>query len=89
MHRIAPDNDDALFRVVTLVQIAGVLVLAAGVSRAFENHVFLAVWLGYVIMRFALITQWLRAARSAEGAERTMAMRYAVGVLLSVSVAPL
>ncbi|MER6434946.1 low temperature requirement protein A [Streptomyces sp. NPDC001185] len=78
----AYDNDDALFRVVTLVQIAGVLVLAAGVSRAFENHVFLAVWLGYVIMRLALITQWLRAARSAEGAERTMALRYAVGVLL-------
>ncbi|MER5535475.1 low temperature requirement protein A [Streptomyces mirabilis] len=78
----AYDNDDALYRVVTLVQIAGVLVLAAGVSRAFENHVYLAVWLGYAIMRFALIAQWLRVARSAEGPERTMALRYAGGVLL-------
>ncbi|MGW3202977.1 low temperature requirement protein A [Streptomyces sp. NPDC001135] len=77
----AYDNDDALYRVVTLVQIAGVLVLAAGISRAFQ-HDYLVVWLGYVIMRLAMATQWLRAARSAEGAERTMALRYACGVLL-------
>ncbi|MEU9283158.1 low temperature requirement protein A [Streptomyces sp. NPDC048275] len=78
----AYDNDDVLFRFVTLVQIAGVLVLAAGVSQAFDNHNFLTVWLGYVIMRFALISQWLRVARSTQGAERTMALRYAGGVTL-------
>lgn len=78
----AYDNDDALYRVVTLVQIAGVLVLAAGVSRAFEDHEFLAILVGYVIMRLALTAQWLRVARSSEGAERTMALRYAGGVLL-------
>ncbi|MBG0854601.1 low temperature requirement protein A [Streptomyces spinoverrucosus] len=78
----AYDNDDALYRVVTLVQIAGVLLLAAGISRAFEDHDFLLVLLGYVVMRLALATQWLRAARSAEGAERTTALRYAGGVLL-------
>jgi low temperature requirement protein LtrA len=78
----AYDNDDALYRVVTLVQIAGVLVLAAGVSQAFEHHVYTSVWLGYVIMRFALIAQWLRAARAAEGPEKTMALRYAGGVFL-------
>ncbi|MFF7937215.1 low temperature requirement protein A [Streptomyces sp. NPDC007940] len=78
----AYDNDDALYRVVTLLQMAGVLVLAAGVSRAFDDHEFLAVWLGYVIMRLALIVQWLRVARSTEGAERTMALRYVFGVLL-------
>lgn len=78
----AYDNDDALYRVVTLLQIAGVLVLAAGVSRAFEEHEFLAVWLGYVLMRLALIVQWLRVARSSEGAERTTALRYTFGVLL-------
>jgi low temperature requirement protein LtrA len=78
----AYDNDDALYRVVTLVQIAGVLVLAAGVSRAFNDHDFVVVWLGYAIMRFAMIAQWLRAARSAAGPERTTALRYAGGVLL-------
>jgi low temperature requirement protein LtrA len=78
----AYDNDDVLYRVVTLVQIAGVLVLAAGVSRAFGEHDFVAVWLGYLIMRLALAAQWLRAARAAEGAERTTGLRYAFGVLL-------
>ncbi|MFI9341495.1 low temperature requirement protein A [Streptomyces sp. NPDC052773] len=78
----AYDNDDALFRVATLVQIAGVLVLAAGVSRAFDDHDFGVVWLGYLIMRLALAAQWLRAARAAAGAERTTALRYAAGVLL-------
>ncbi|MCC5478800.1 low temperature requirement protein A [Streptomyces barringtoniae] len=78
----AYDNDDALYRVVTLVQIAGVLVLAAGISRAFQHHDYLGIWLGYVIMRLAMAAQWLRAARSAEGAERTLALRYARGVLL-------
>lgn len=78
----AYDNDDVLYRVVTLVQIAGVLVLAAGISRAFAQHDFFLMWLGYVIMRVAMASQWLRAARCAEGAERRMAVRYATGVLL-------
>ncbi|MET9929499.1 MULTISPECIES: low temperature requirement protein A [unclassified Streptomyces] len=79
----AYDNDDVLYRVVTLVQIAGVLILAAGVSRAFAEHDFLVVYLGYVVMRLALVLQWLRAARHATGpAERTMCRRYAGGVLL-------
>ncbi|MFH8660849.1 low temperature requirement protein A [Streptomyces afghaniensis] len=77
----AYDNDDVLYRVVTLVQMAGVLVLAAGVSRAFGEHEFFVVWLGYLIMRLAMAAQWLRAARSTEGPERTTALRYAGGLL--------
>lgn len=78
----AYDNDDVLYRIVTLVQIAGVLVLAAGVSQAFRSHDYLVLWLGYLIMRLAMVTQWLRAALSTQGAERTVALRYAGGVLL-------
>ncbi|MER6982277.1 low temperature requirement protein A [Streptomyces carpinensis] len=78
----AYDNDDVLYRVVTLVQIAGVLVLAGGISRAFTHQDFFLVWLGYLIMRLAMASQWLRAARWAEGAERRMALRYSAGVLL-------
>ncbi|MEV5914762.1 hypothetical protein DMH25_30815 [Streptomyces sp. WAC 01325] len=78
----AYDNDDVLYRVVTLLQIAGVLVLAAGISQAFEDHEYLAVLIGYVIMRLALVGQWLRVARSSSGPERRMALRYAGGVLL-------
>ncbi|WP_030341628.1 low temperature requirement protein A [Streptomyces sp. NRRL S-1022] len=78
----AYDNDDALYRVVTLLQVAGVLVLAAGISQAAAHQDFLLVWLGYLIMRLAMSWQWLRAARSATGGERTTALRYAYGVLL-------
>ncbi|MEI5522588.1 low temperature requirement protein A [Streptomyces brasiliscabiei] len=78
----AYDNDDVPYRLVTLVQIAGVLVLAAGVTRAFEDHDWLLVVLGYVIMRLAMTAQWLRAARTATGAERITALRYAAGVAL-------
>lgn len=78
----AYDNDDVPYRLVTLLQIAGVLVLAAGVTRAFEEHDWLLVVLGYVIMRLAMTAQWLRAGRSATGAERVTALRYAGGVAL-------
>ncbi|MEU8729730.1 low temperature requirement protein A [Streptomyces tendae] len=78
----AYDNDDVLYRVVTLVQIAGVLVLAAGVSRAFEDQDWVAVVIGYVIMRVAMAAQWLRAGRSAATPESTMARTYSAGVLL-------
>lgn len=78
----AYDNDDVPYRLVTLVQISGVLVLAAGVGRAFEDHDWSLVVLGYVIMRLAMTAQWLRAARTATDAERATALRYAGGVAL-------
>ena len=78
----AYDNDDVLYRIVTLIQISGVLVLAAGVSEAFGDHDYTAVIVGYLIMRLALVGQWLRVARSSSGPERAMALRYAGGVLL-------
>lgn len=46
-------------------QIAGVLVLAAGVSQAFEDHDFLVVWIGYLVMRWAMTAQWLRVTLTA------------------------
>ncbi|MGW7659656.1 low temperature requirement protein A [Streptomyces sp. NPDC054756] len=78
----AYDNDDVLYRIVTLIQISGVLVLAAGVSETFQDHDYAAVLVGYLIMRLALVSQWLRVARSSSGPERVMALRYAGGVLL-------
>ena len=75
----AYDNDDALYRVATLVQIAGALMIAAGIPRAFNEGDFGVVTLGYVVMRIALVAQWLRAARSDPSGRRT-AIRYASGV---------
>jgi low temperature requirement protein LtrA len=75
----AYDTDDVPYRVLTMVQMAGVLVLAAGVPTAFADDNFLAVVVGYIIMRIALIAQWLRAARS-HPAGRATALRYAGGI---------
>ena len=59
----AYDTDDVQYRLLTFVQIAGVLVVAAGVPRVFEELDFTIMVVGYVIMRIALVAQWLRAAR--------------------------
>ncbi|HXR45317.1 MAG TPA: low temperature requirement protein A, partial [Pseudolysinimonas sp.] len=75
------DTDDALYRIFTLVQMAGVLVLAAGVPAAVGHGDYLAITLGYVIMRVALVAQWLRAGIE-HRASRGVAARYAIGVLL-------
>ncbi|MCA9794569.1 MAG: low temperature requirement protein A, partial [Candidatus Eremiobacteraeota bacterium] len=75
----AYDPDDTLHRLQVMVQMGGVLVLAAGVPQAFEQHNFRVVTAGYVIMRLALISQWLRAARC-DQARRTTALRYAGGL---------
>jgi low temperature requirement protein LtrA len=75
----AYDTDDVPYRLLTLVQMGGVLVLAAGIPAAFEHFEFQIVVIGYVIMRLALVAQWLRAA--AEHSEgRPAAIRYAIGV---------
>ncbi|WP_030413363.1 low temperature requirement protein A [Streptomyces sp. NRRL S-1448] len=76
----AYDTDDPLYRVVTLVQMAGVLILAAGVPRAFVRSDFTVVWFGFLVMRLAMVAQWLRAALGSAGAERRTALCYALGV---------
>ncbi|MEL3948195.1 MULTISPECIES: low temperature requirement protein A [Streptomyces] len=78
----AYDTDDVPYRLATLVQMAGVLVLAAGIPRAFDDGDYGVAITGYVIMRVALAAQWLRAARGESGAGRTAALRYAIGFVL-------
>ncbi|MCM3778106.1 low temperature requirement protein A [Microbacterium hydrocarbonoxydans] len=73
------DTDDWLYRVTTIVQMGGVLVLAAGVPAAFEHGDFTVPVIGYVVMRAAMIAQWLRASRGA-GDLRGATRRYAVGI---------
>ncbi|PNE31751.1 membrane protein [Streptomyces eurocidicus] len=79
----AYDCDDVPYRVLTLVQMAGVQVYAAGVPRAFDKNDWTITVVGYVLMRLALTTQWLRASRSEEdpGAAVT-ARRYALGLTI-------
>src|SRR4051794_25085088 len=75
------DTDDALYRVVTMIQIGGALVLAAGIMPAFERGDFAVIPYGYAVMRVALVFQWLRAARG-DRDRRAVAVRYAVGVFV-------
>jgi low temperature requirement protein LtrA len=84
----AYDTDDWLFRIVTMVQMAGVLVLAIGLPRMFvsiergdrlDNSVMV---LGYVIMRVALVSQWLRAATQ-DPARRRACLTYAATISIA------
>ena len=65
------DTDDWVFRVVTMVQMVGVCIVALGLPNLFRSideggHVNIRlVVVGYVIMRLAMVFQWLRAARQA------------------------
>ena len=77
----AYDCDDVLYRVLTLVQMAGVLVLAVGIPAVFRDFDITLVVAGYVIMRVPLVVQWLRAAR--EDPERAGTCRtYAAGIAI-------
>ena len=81
----AYDTDDWIFRIFTMVQMIGVLVLALGLPRMFASiehgeHLDTSVMvLGYVIMRVALVFQWLRAARQ-DRARRRACLTYAIAV---------
>ncbi|MEV7521634.1 low temperature requirement protein A [Streptomyces sp. NPDC091371] len=78
----AYDVDDVPYRIATLVQISGVLVYAAGLSRAFDENDWTVPVIGYVIMRVALTAQWLRAAAGERGAARSAALKYAAGLVI-------
>lgn len=78
----AYDCDDVPYRIATLVQMAGVLVLAAGIPRAFDDAQYAVAITGYLIMRVALTLQWLRAAHGETGPARTAALRYAAGLVV-------
>ena len=75
----AYDTDDALYRVTVFVQMVGVLIVAAGIPRAFKSDDFGVMTLGYVVMRLAMVSQWARAAAS-DAARRRSARRYAAGI---------
>lgn len=82
------DTDDWFFRIVTMVQMVGVLILALGVGPVFrsieegevlDNGIVVA---GYVIMRVAMVSQWLRVARQ-DPEHRRSALAYVVTIGLA------
>jgi low temperature requirement protein LtrA len=61
----AYDNDDVPYRLAVFVQITGALIVAGGIPSMFESRVpNLAIVGGYVVMRMAMVVQWLRASKA-------------------------
>jgi low temperature requirement protein LtrA len=82
------DTDDWIYRATTLVQMTGVVILALGLPPMFasidhgptlDNGVMV---LGYVVMRLAMLAQWLRAARQCPD-RRQACLTYAVAILVA------
>ncbi|MCF6389526.1 low temperature requirement protein A [Mycobacterium sp. MBM] len=84
----AYDTDDWVYRLMTMVQMVGVLILALGVPDLYASlehggHVDNAVIVaGYVVMRFAMVGQWLRAARQ-DPARRSTCLTYVAAIAVA------
>ena len=84
----AYDTDDWAFRLLTMVQMAGVLIFALGLPEMFasvehgdhiDNRVMVA---GYVVMRIAMVGQWLRVMRQ-DPEHRDCARVYIISLIVS------
>jgi low temperature requirement protein LtrA len=84
----AYDTDDWAYRLTTMLQMVGVIVLSLGIPPVFtsieegvhvDNRVLVA---GYVVMRIAMVFQWLRAARQ-DPARRKACLAYAAAITVA------
>lgn len=84
----AYDTDDWIYRLTTMLQMVGVVILALGIPALFasiehgehvDNQVVVA---GYIVMRIAVVFQWLRAARQ-DPQHRRACMTYVVLVTVA------
>ena len=84
----AYDTDDWVYRLTTMLQMVGVLVLALGIPPVFSSiaggqHVNnRALVAGYVVMRIAMVIQWLRAARQ-DPDRRAACLTYAAAITVA------
>jgi low temperature requirement protein LtrA len=84
----AYDTDDWVYRLTTMLQMVGVVILALGIPPVFasieegelvDNRVLVA---GYVVMRVAMVFQWLRAARQ-DPERRSACLTYAAAITVA------
>ena len=84
----AYDTDDWIYRLTTMLQMVGVIILALGLPAMYastaegehvDNRVMVA---GYVVMRITLVTQWLRAAKQ-DPQRRAACLTYATVVTVA------
>jgi low temperature requirement protein LtrA len=84
----AYDTDDWVYRIMTMLQMVGVIILALGLPAMYTsiehggpvgNKVMVA---GYIVMRISLVGQWLRAAKQ-DPTRRKACLTYAVAVTIA------
>jgi len=84
----AYDTDDWVYRLTTMLQMVGVIILSLGIAPMFrsieegehvDNRVLVA---GYIVMRIAMVLQWLRAARQ-DPARRSVCLSYAAAITVA------
>ncbi|RDH78353.1 low temperature requirement protein A [Mycolicibacterium moriokaense] len=84
----AYDTDDWIYRLTTMLQMVGVIILSLGLPAMYDsivegehvdNRVMVA---GYVVMRIALVAQWLRAAKQ-DPQRRAACLTYAAVVTVA------
>ncbi|QUR69495.1 low temperature requirement protein A [Mycobacterium spongiae] len=84
----AYDTDDWAYRLATMLQMVGAIILAFGLLRMFASlekggHVDdLVMMAGYVLMRLTLAGQWLRAAKQ-DPDRRPACLTYAVTIIVA------
>jgi low temperature requirement protein LtrA len=84
----AYDNDDWIFRLTTMAQMIGVLILALGLPDMFASlehgdHVDNKVMvLGYIVMRVPMVASWARAARQ-DPERRPVCLTYITSIVVS------
>ncbi|MGI9164645.1 MAG: low temperature requirement protein A [Mycobacterium sp.] len=84
----AYDTDDWVYRLMTMLQMVGVIILALGIPPVYasiehgehvNNRLMVA---GYIVMRIAMVAQWIRAARQ-DPVRRTMCLTYAATITVA------
>lgn len=81
----AYDTDDWVYRLLTMLQMVGVIILALGLPPLYasidegehvDNRLVVA---GYIVMRIALVALWIRAAKQ-DPARRSICLTYATTI---------
>ncbi|WP_296404242.1 low temperature requirement protein A [Psychrobacter sp.] len=74
------DPDDTPYRISVMFQMFGSLLIAANISRFFEQGLMWIGVVGYAIMRLASCSQWLRVYHDVPG-HKQVALRSIIGLL--------
>lgn len=75
------DNDDPCYRIMVMIMMVGLMVIAADIPQFFGEQELQRIFLGYLIMRAALMVLWVRVGLNNPKYRKT-AIRYLMGQVL-------